>query len=264
MAMDLLSQPVGNLGQVAGFHIGPDIAQILLHLPEHLNTVSTAQRIGGEIADHAAGPVGILKAAFLVVGNIHAQIFLVQALPFSRYILHFQGTANQPLFDLITDHNMQTIRQLVSLGADQAGLGLIHGPVELFRIHTFQLLREEFLHLGEDSLDKRLAAANDVFIETALAFVDTHGNAAGKGGVIVAIIGTQFVEGMAALVNDGVHGGNQTIFVIMGGDTDILVIELGGIRMLRFRNSTVAPVHAQNLHQIIRELSLDFHGIVLE
>ena len=69
---------------------------------------------------------------------------------------------------------------------------------------------------------------------------------------------------MAALVNDGVHGGNQTIFVIMGGDTDILVIELGGIRMLRFRNSTVAPVHAQNLHQIIRELSLDFHRIVLK
>ena len=51
---------------------------------------------------------------------------------------------------------MQAVGQFVRLGADEARLHLVHGPVELLDAHPAQLLREERLHPGVDGLKERV------------------------------------------------------------------------------------------------------------
>ena len=49
-------------------------------------------------------------------------------------------------------------------------------------------------------MDKRSAPANEVFVEPALAFVNTHGHTAAENGSVILIIRVQLIEGVTALV----------------------------------------------------------------
>ena len=98
--------------------------------------------------------MAVLQAALAVIGNLHAQILLVQLCPRGRDLLCRQGARNELLLDLVPHHNVQAVGQLIGLGADEAGLHLVHGAVELLRSHISQLCGEEFLHLGIDGPDK--------------------------------------------------------------------------------------------------------------
>ena len=92
--------------------------------------------------------------------------------------------------------------------------------------------------------------------------MNAHGHAAGEGGVIVAVVRPQLIQGVAAFVNDGEHGGNQIVLKIMGGNAHILVVEIGGEGMLRLGDAAVGAVNAHDLHEIIGELSLNLHRIM--
>lgn len=60
VAVDVVVEPSFDLGEVAFGHILPDASHLGFHGCQHLGTVSAAQGVGGEVADAAAGPVGIL------------------------------------------------------------------------------------------------------------------------------------------------------------------------------------------------------------
>ena len=158
---------------------------------------------------------------------------------------------------------MQAVGQLVGLGPHQTGLGLVHGPVEHLLGDPCQLLREVGGDIGEDGVDKGTAAADDILVEAALALVDAHGYAAGEHGVVVAGVSAQLIEGVAPLVNDGVHGGHQIVFVVVGGDAHIVAAEVVGEGVLRLGNGAVGPINAHNLHQVVAEMPLLLNGVVL-
>ena len=260
----MASQPARDLAQIALCHVLPDVPDFFLHFVQHLRAVSAAKGIGGEIADAAAAPMAVLEASLPVAGNIHAQIFLVQPLPLRRNVFDRQRPTDQLLFDLVAHHDVQAVGQLVGFGTDERRLRLVDGAVEHGFVHIRQLLREQLLQLRENGMDKGGTSADDVLIEPALALVNAHGHAAGQGGIIVAVVRPQLVQGVAALVDNGEHGGNQIVLEIMGGDAHILVIEIGGVGMLRLGNTAVGAVNAHDLHEIIGELSLNLHGIMAE
>ena len=151
------------------------------------------------------------------------------------------------------------IGELVSLNSNQRGLRLIDGLVQLLRSHTSHLLGEDLLHYGQDQGCIGTAAAHHVLVETALALVQTHGHTALQEGVIVGRIAAQFIQGMAALVDYGIHGVSNPIGVIMGGQAHILGVKTRGERMLCFRNAAVSGIDAQRLHQTIGESALRLH-----
>ena len=107
--MNMLFQPSGNPGQIPLCYIGINIPQLLLHAAEHLSAVGTAQCIGGEISDAAAGPVGVLKTSLPVIGNFHTQVLPVQLVPPIRYIRDSKRSGNELFFNLIADHDMEGI-----------------------------------------------------------------------------------------------------------------------------------------------------------
>ena len=59
--------------------------------------------------------------------------------------------------------------------------------------------------------------------------MDAHGYTAGEVGEIIAVLRTQLIQGMAALVDHGIHGVGQILLVVVGGDAHILIIEIGGV-----------------------------------
>ena len=196
-------------------------------------------------------------------GWITTDSMLVERVPPLGHIPDLQGACDQGLLDLIANHDVQAVGQLVGLGPHQAGLGLVHGPVEHLLGDPCQLLREVGGDIGEDGVDKGTAAADDILVEAALALVDAHGYAAGEHGVVVAGVSAQLIEGVAPLVNDGVHGGHQIVFVVVGGDAHIVAAEVVGEGVLRLGNGAVGPINAHNLHQVVTEMPLLLNGVVL-
>ena len=158
---------------------------------------------------------------------------------------------------------MQAVGELVGLRSDEAGLGLVHGPVEHFFRHPLQLPGKMLLQIGEDGMHKGRASSDDVLVKPALAFMDAHGYAAGEQGVVVAVVTAQFVERVTAFVNHRIHGAGQIVFKIVGGDAHIPVAKVGGKGMLRFPNAAVGPVQPHELHQVVREFPLLLHRKML-
>ena len=159
--------------------------------------------------------------------------------------------ANQLFFNLITDHNVQSVGKLVGFCPYETGLGFVDCPVEHFFVYIPKLLREERFHFREDGMNKAAASADEVFVESALTFVNAHGHAAAEGGGVILILRVQLIQSMTTLMNHGIHAGGQTVFIVMGGDTDILVVKVRSKWMLCFRNAAVAAVQAHDLHQIV-------------
>ena len=74
--VDMFPQPAGHAGEAAPRHLSKYV-ELLLHVVQHLGAVRIAQRVGREIAEGAAGPVAVLQTALAVIGDLHAQIFLI-------------------------------------------------------------------------------------------------------------------------------------------------------------------------------------------
>ena len=111
-------------------------------------------------------------------------------------------------------------------------------------------------------MDEGLASSQYIFIEPALALVNAHGHAACKDGVVIAIVSTQFIERMTTFMDHRKHGRNQIVFVIMSGDPNILIIKIGGVRMLCLCDGAVTAIHTHDIHQIVRKYTLKLHGIM--
>ena len=202
---DLLLQPAVDPCQPAGGHGGGHV-EVLLHLPQILGAVGRADGVGGEIADVAIGPVGILEDALPVVGHVHAQIRLVQAVPLGGQVVGRQLPGEHPPLQLIAHHDMQAVGQLVGLGADQGGLGLVDHAVKILQADVVQPGGEVLPEPGVDDPAEGPAAADDVLIEPGLAFVDGHGHAAAQAGAGQLPAHVQLIQGVAALVDHGVQG----------------------------------------------------------
>lgn len=68
---------------------------------------------------------------------------------------------------------------------------------------------------------------------------------------------------MATLMDDGIKGEDRLLLVVMGGDTDVLVVKARSKGVLRFGDGAIIPVDAQDGHNVIRQLVLLLHGIEL-
>ena len=74
--------------------------------------------------------------------------------------------------------------------------------------------------------------------------------------MVVPVLAAHFVDGMATLMDDGVKGEDRLLLVVMGGDTDVLVVKARSKGVLRFGDGAIIPVDAQDGHDVIRQLVL--------
>ena len=200
--------------------------------------------------------MGILQHALGVVGHVHAQILLVEPVPGLGQVLDLQGAGDQLLLQLVPDHDVEGVGELVRLRADEAGLALVDGQVEVVGGDVLERLGPQLLDVGQDVGEEGFAAADDVLIEPALGLVDAHAGAAAQGGVLDVVADVQLVEGVAPLVDDGVHAGGESLLVIVGGDAHVVLGEVGGEGVLHLADVAVVPVDGHDLHEPVGELAL--------
>ena len=71
------------------------------------------------------------------------------------------GAGEHLLFQLIADHDVQAVGELVGLGADQRGPGAVHHTVELLLRHVLQLGGEVLLQPRQQDGAEGPAAADE-------------------------------------------------------------------------------------------------------
>ena len=130
-----------------------------------------------------------------VVRHVDAEVFLVKAVPLARQVVYLELAVHHALFELVAHHDVQAVGDLVGLGADEGRLRLIDGAVEF--------LRRVAAQLGEQLAELR--EHEQIFIETALALVDAHGDTAVEHRIGEIIRAAGVIERVAALVDNGEH-----------------------------------------------------------
>ena len=148
--------------------------------------------------------MAVLQNAVLVVRHVDAEIFLVKAVPLARQVVHLEFAVHHTLFKLVAHHDVQAVGDLVGLGADEGRLRLIDGAVEFLRRVAAQL-GEQLAELREHEAREGARAAEQIFIEAALALVDAHGDTAVEHRIGEIIRAAGVIERVAALVDNGEH-----------------------------------------------------------
>ena len=148
---------------------------------------------------------------------------------------------------------MQAVGDLVGLGADERGLGLVDSTVEFLR-RVARERGEELAELRENKTREGAGAAEQVLIKPALALVDTHGNAAVEHRVGKFVRAAGIVERVSALVDDGEHGGSKVILKIVRRDALVEMRAEGrGEGMLGRRKANMVEIQPHRAHEIAGE-----------
>ena len=159
----------------------------------YLRGIRAAHAVGREIPYHAARPMAVLQNAVRIVRHVHAKVFLIKPVPFRRKLINAQRAGNKLFLYFVAHHYVQRVCQLVRLRADKAGHGLVGRAVEHFFAYALHLLGEYLLHFGIEQRNEFAAAANHVFKQAGLAFVQRHCGPAGKGRAYKLIAHVQLI-----------------------------------------------------------------------
>ena len=160
------------------------------------------------------------------------------------------------LFELVAHHDVQAVGDLVGLGADEGRLRLIDGAVEFLRRVAAQL-GEQLAELREHEAREGARAAEQIFIETALALVDAHGDTAVEHRIGEIIRAAGVIERVAALVDNGEHRGGKILLQIVRRDALVKVrTERCRKRMLGRGQADMVQIEAHRAHQVVGKLRL--------
>ena len=245
----MLLEPVAD-GQQVALRRQTEHIQLFLHCMQDLRAVSTAERIGREIAV-ASAPMHVLKAAAGVVRHVNAEIFLIFRVPERGDLVHGDLAVDERLFQLVADQDVQAVGQLVRVAADKARLRDIRRLVKLPLGHVGKGVAGDLAQLWVDEMDERLAPADEVLIEARDALV--HGVRHGIGGVLAVELLRLVLheQRVSALVERGEDVGDEIFLVVMRGDAHIVRAEVGRERMLRRHEHQRGAAQALQLQQIL-------------
>ena len=82
--------------------------------------------------------------------------------------------------------------------------------------------------------------------------MDTHGDTAVQNGVGKVFGSVGIIQGVTAFVHHAVQGGGEVVFLVIGGNADIVMgAQTGGEGMLRDCQTAVIPVQTQQVHEIV-------------
>src|SRR5258707_521635 len=130
-AMDVFPEPGQQGGRVPGADGFGQAGDLVFYGRKELGCVKAAQAVGGEITKTAMAPVNVLQTASFIVRDGDTQPRCVVFVPPAGDIGYGKAAFDELLFQFVSDHDMEMIRDLVGFSADQGGLYFIDGLVEL-------------------------------------------------------------------------------------------------------------------------------------
>src|SRR5918994_2616085 len=182
MAPEILLEPGRERTELALLELVVQIRDLDGHLLPQLPGDDVAERVGGEVPDRADGPVHDLEHAERVVRRLHAQVVLHPLVPDLRQLLEVDRVGEQLLLELEAEDDVEVVRRLVRLDADQRRLDPVDRAVPVLEARVAERLREGRLQLGVEVAPERQAAADHVLPHPALGLVEAERGAVRERG----------------------------------------------------------------------------------
>ena len=157
----------------------------------------------------------VLQTALRVVGHVEPEILPILGVPKRRDLVDRDLAVDKGLFQLVADEDVQTVAQLVSLGADQARPRDIDGLIELALGDVVEDAAGQLADLGRDVVDKGLAAPDQIFVKARDRLVHCVCHAVGAVVVIQLLRLVLHEQGVAALVQRCKDVGDKAVLVIV-------------------------------------------------
>ena len=145
--------------------------------------------------------------------------------------------AEDCLFDLITDDDVEWISHFVGIRADEAVFDMIDFTDKIIQGDSFQF-RKQFLYLRIDREPEIAVASKHIFKEAGLALVNTHERAVVGLCVLQRGIDILLKDAMTTLVDGREHGTEWIIRPEVVCYTHIMFGKSECKRMLTFSNGT--------------------------
>ena len=137
-------------------------------------------------------------------------------------IANAERSGDQRDFELVSEHDVQMIGDLVGRDPDHAGPHDIDVAVEALGIEPPHRVGEQFLQAREHIVPERAAAADMVLPQPRLGFLQSHARGFGEQRVAIVGIEALIVEAVAALVQRRQHRRRQVGLVDADGEANVV------------------------------------------
>ena len=139
----------------------------------------------------------------------------------------------QGLLQLEADEDVQVVRRLVGLHADQRRPHVVDGEVEGVEARAAQRGGKPLLGRGIEMLPEGPAAAHEVLPQPRLRFVNAQRNGLAQRHAETVRRQALFVDAVARLVQDAEEGRIEEMLVVARGDAAVVRSQRGAKRMGR-------------------------------
>src|SRR5579884_922316 len=263
VAVQVLAQPLPQRSELAALELALEPGEVGGDPLPELHRDQVAERVRREVAERAARPVHVLEHAPAVVGHLDPQVLPHAAVPLLRELLEPEALREQVLLELEAHDDVEVVRRLVGLDADQRRLDGVHLPVPALGVVAAHRLREELAQAREEEGPERPRAPDEVLPHPALGLVHPERRAPRERRPLERRVDLVLVEAVPALV----HGREEAVEVpleVPRRDADVLLPRPARERV----DGRVEPprlvVEAEPAHDLELERALpDNRGLVL-
>lgn len=205
----------------------------------------------------------VLEYAFFVVFWGDIEDVFGGGVPGIREVFDFEGSVEELFFEFEAEDDVEVVGDFVGVDADGVAFDGVDGEVEEVGIDVTELVLKELTVAGFAVFPEGARAADLVFPEAALGFVDSLTDGSGEGGAEVFFGETLFVEAVAGLMDGAEEGVEGDVFVETSSHADVLAMAahegVGGAV-----HAAVRVVEPEFFCDFADELFLERNGKVLK
>src|SRR5262249_15648013 len=156
-------EPVLQRSEIARAEVGVDIAEVASSLLHELSSVQVAERVGREVAESAEAPVNVLQAATRIVGRRQPERGTESIVPRTGHVRGLQVAAHERLLHLEAQHNVQVVRRLVCLDANERGAHIVDREDPVVERYVTQRIVKHLASTREEMLPERPTSTDLIF-----------------------------------------------------------------------------------------------------
>ena len=202
--MDARLEPRQGRAPIPASNERVHVSEIVVHGLQKLSGVEVAERVRGEIAEGTHRPVNVLKAAQPVFLDLEPEPFAHHGVPHVRQVRDAQVALEHLLLDLIPDHDVEVVGDLVGFHTDEARFDLVGDEVHRGGIEDRNLW-EGLVEPRPHNAPEGFGAANLVLPKSGLRLVNTQRNRFTSRGPLEGLRQALLIERVTGFVHHGVQ-----------------------------------------------------------
>src|SRR5579862_78333 len=198
--VQVVAQPVAKRREVALLEGVGEIRQVGADALPELGRDEVAERVRREVTEVSARPMRVLEHSVSVVRNLDPQVIPHTAVPLLGKLLEGERAGQELLLELEAEDDVQVVRRLVRLDADQGRPDGVDLAIPPFDVVAREHLRVRLLKPREEVAPERERAPDQVLPHPALRLVDAERDTAGERRALQGAMDLVVGEAVAELV----------------------------------------------------------------